>query len=180
MAYARRYRYRAAPGFTLLELCVSLAVVAVLSTLGIPDMRHLIALYRVDCASRELLGSILLARSEAIHRRARVDVVPNDGVNWASGWQTRRLPARGTAPDSLIIDSHAALAAGIAIESVLTDRSRPYVAFTATGRSRTDASAQTPQAGHIVFRAGPHERRIVLNFAGRPRLCRPVRDADCD
>ena len=159
---------------------MSVAIVALLSTLAIPDMRHLIALYRVDCASRELLGSILLARSEAIHRRARVDVVPTDGTSWTSGWQTRRSRLQGGAPDSLIIDSHAALPAGIAIESVLTDRSRPYVAFTANGRSRTDASAQTPQAGHIVFRAGPHERRIVLNFAGRPRLCRPARNEDCD
>ena len=76
-------------GFSLLELMVVVAIVAILAGLATPSFIELLRSNRLASASSALQVSLNLARSEAVKRGAdaRVTVVAN-GVagNWTNGW----------------------------------------------------------------------------------------------
>jgi len=75
---------RAAAGFTLLELMITLAVAAILVTVAIPGFATFIANQHVKTASQELFSDLLYARSEAIKRNDQVTVTK--AGTWADGW----------------------------------------------------------------------------------------------
>lgn len=81
---------RSAKGFTLIELMVTLVVLAILLTIGIPSFNATIRESRLTSQSNDLLGSMIAARSEAANRNEPVRIAAaSDG--WAAGWQLRDL-----------------------------------------------------------------------------------------
>ena len=72
-------------GFTLPELLIVVAVLAVMLAAGAPHFGEFVRNQRVKTASVDLFSSLLLARSEAITRNARVTVAPAGGA-WTNGW----------------------------------------------------------------------------------------------
>lgn len=75
MRLPRRSRLR---GVTLIELLVTLAVVAILLTLGVGAFRTLIANAKMTNAANSLIGHLQFARSEAVKRNRRVEVCPSE------------------------------------------------------------------------------------------------------
>jgi type IV fimbrial biogenesis protein FimT len=76
----------AAPrGFTLVELVTAMAVTAILVAVAMPSFRNFSANASVRTASYTMIGSLNLARSEAIKRNAIATVTPA-GPGWAQGW----------------------------------------------------------------------------------------------
>lgn len=80
-------------GFTLVELVVTIALVAILTTLAIPSFSEVLRQWRRDSATRELSTSLQLARSEAIKTSRQMVVCPSsDGTaceasnEWSAGW----------------------------------------------------------------------------------------------
>ncbi|MGB0956139.1 MAG: GspH/FimT family pseudopilin [Panacagrimonas sp.] len=55
-------------GFTVIELMVTLAVAAILASLAAPSMRTLIERRHLEGAAREVVGNLVLARSQAIEK----------------------------------------------------------------------------------------------------------------
>lgn len=76
-------------GFTLIELIIAMAVLAVVVGVAFPSFQSLIAEQRVKAASEGLAMSILYARSEAIKRRAGIDVSQLDS-SWSNGWEVKQ------------------------------------------------------------------------------------------
>ena len=72
-------------GFTLPEVLIVGAVLAVLLAAGAPHLGDFMRNQRVKTASFDLFSSLVLARSEAITRNTRVTVAPAGG-SWANGW----------------------------------------------------------------------------------------------
>jgi type IV fimbrial biogenesis protein FimT len=70
-------------GFTLIELMVTISIVAILSTLAAPSFRRLIAQQRVKAATFALSESLWIARSEALKRNNDVTFTFTTA---ASGW----------------------------------------------------------------------------------------------
>ncbi len=172
---------RSESGFTLIEVTVVVAIAAILLTIGVPGFHAMIQRQRLTTAVNAYFGAINLTRSEAIHRGARVDLVPADGVDWAKGWvvfidQNHNQQAEA---GEQVIFSHGPVAGNISIKSVLSDSSKPYLAYNGTGRTRTNASSQAPQFGTVSFFLDAKIRRIKLNFSGRPRTCDPEQNKTC-
>ena len=79
-------------GFTLVELMVTLAVVAILLTVGVPSMTEFVKNNRLTATTNGFVSSLTLARSEAVKqgRNATLCVSSDQatctGANWAQGW----------------------------------------------------------------------------------------------
>ncbi len=72
-------------GFTLTELMVAIAVLAIGIGLSIPAFQDLIASQRVRAAADALATSVMYARSEAIKRNAAMEITAVD-EDWSNGW----------------------------------------------------------------------------------------------
>jgi type IV fimbrial biogenesis protein FimT len=72
---------RAADGFTLLEMLVSVAVLATLAALTIPSMVAFVRSARANQLSGALVATLRQGRNEAMKRNIGVLVCANDGTN---------------------------------------------------------------------------------------------------
>ena len=79
-------------GYTLIELMTMLAVVAILLTVGVPQLKVFFQSNQMVSNTNDLVTALNLARAEAIRRGSRATVCKSstgtacDGVTWADGW----------------------------------------------------------------------------------------------
>lgn len=168
-------------GFSLIELMVTLSIAVILLGVAVPNFRTLIQNQQMTTTVNDLFAAINLTRAEAIQRGRRVDLVPADadGKGWATGWIVFVDDNNNRRPDAgeTIIFSHDAVQPGMAVTSAFTDGIAPfYIAYSATGRTRTNANSQQPQLGTLSFTLDGNVRRIKINFLGRPRVCDPAKE----
>ena len=83
---------RSQSGFTLYELLITVPVIGVIITIGVPNMREFTANSRVTAAANDLLSAFLLARTEAARSKENVTICASaNGTSCAStsfddGW----------------------------------------------------------------------------------------------
>ena len=87
---------RVQAGFSLVELMVVIAVIAIFAGIATPSFRDMIASQRLNSASSALNESLWLARSEAIKRNTVVSFEFND---IAEGWSV----ATGDGENELLV-----------------------------------------------------------------------------
>lgn len=75
-----------AGGFTMVELMITVAILAILVALAVPSFTSMINSSRLAAQANELVASLQLARGEAVRRNARVTVCRStDGTNCIVG-----------------------------------------------------------------------------------------------
>jgi prepilin-type N-terminal cleavage/methylation domain-containing protein len=95
--YMKKYRslLKLSSGFTLIELMVTVVILAVILGVGIPSFSNLIGSSNTDSVVRRLSSSLAYARSEAVTRAEEVVVCASSNgtacnaandTGWASGW----------------------------------------------------------------------------------------------
>jgi len=101
--------YRHAAGFTVLELAIVVAIVAILAGLAAPGFSQALRNNRISAQTTEFMDGLDLARSTAVSARHSVYICAsanstncNNSTNWATGWivkdnATNTLLSIGTA-----------------------------------------------------------------------------------
>lgn len=144
-------------GFTLIELMVTIAVLAIALSVAIPSFSEMTLRSKLRTYSSSLISSALLARSEAINRNGQVRMcVSSDGAScgtgsWGKGW----IVVHG----DTVIGRQEAIAEGYRISSTEAE-----IIFQPSGVGATEASLIVCSATPTV---GAQGRRVTVSLTGR-------------
>lgn len=172
-------------GFTLIEVLVVVAIIAILLSVAAPNLVAFQRNSELRASASEFLAAVQSARAEAMKRGVDTYMIPASGGSWANGWivfaDTDLDQALNTATDTVImqtgaIASRTAVVTGLADASAFADGSSSYIRFNGGGFSM--AKDNTFRSGAIEFSVtgSTEKRRVVLNNVGRARLCDPAKD----
>ncbi|WP_295803180.1 GspH/FimT family protein [uncultured Microbulbifer sp.] len=160
-------------GLTLLELLITLSILAILVAIGIPSFTTQIESSRTHTAADELYQAIQLTRSKAIsaNRRATMRRL----ASWNAGWEVffdRDFDGVRDANEELLFSSGALQGASIYANSPLAN----YVSFIGSGESRFAGTVSSGgfQAGTFTVcpADGGEGYQLVLARSGRVRQSR--------
>jgi type IV fimbrial biogenesis protein FimT len=173
-------------GFTLLELMMAIALLAVLLSIGIPNFRDFINNARMASAANDLLGDFNFARSEAIKRRLPVTLCKSD--DGATCDDDEDTQFRGwivfiddTTTNGIVDDDDEVLrGGGIAPEIASGTADGLFSIFLSTGFVRQDADTLRQvlfcdQRGNVVASGGDSAARgVQISATGRPVVTRNI------
>lgn len=138
-------------GFTLIELMVTVAVLAVLLSIGLPGFQSVLRSNRVAATHNELVASLSLARTEALRNGRGAGVCPStagsacDG-SWNNGWMVwSDLNGDGN-----------------------FDAAEPVVRYFAPKQKMQVSSSA---AGAVTFDARGRRRSAAVTLSARPDEC---------
>lgn len=149
-------------GFTIIELMVTIAVLAILITVAIPGFESMIEKRRLIGATESIYSDLQFARSEAVKRSRDVVVtVVASGSTGCTGWNLRVTET--SAPT-------------VNLANTCGD-GFPNIALSANFSTKTfDGIRGTVGAGGTITITSPKglETHVVLSRFGRVRSCSPT------
>lgn len=163
---------RTTAGFTLYELIMTLALIAVIVTLGLPSFGSIVASSRIRAETSALFDAVHLARKDSIVRRRAVTICPSlDGLScdphneWSTGWirfvNTDRDDPPVRDPAEPVLHYHLV---------------EPGTLIVANRRGFTLRSTELRATnGTLIIcdaRDRAEARAIVVSYTGRPRVAR--------
>lgn len=152
-------------GVTLVELMVTVAVLAILAGIGVPAFQSLVAQNRATSAANDLLASLQFARSAAISKAQDITVCPGvssctSGGQWQGGWIVLGTADDGSAE---LLRAHSAPAS-----SVTMSGADEWV-FSNTGTLEGQAIVHFDIT---VASAAAAARTVCMSLAGNARIIR--------
>lgn len=155
-----------------------MALSSLLLALATPHYRQLLDYVRLATATNAFYQAVQLARSEAMMRGVRVDLVPAKAQDWRHGWVVvvDTNNNQQADPDELLLHQSLPPHKDVRIAASLRDAKKAYLAFDASGRPRSIISSALPQIGSFLFSAGTQKCKIVIGFLGRLRSEDPDRE----
>lgn len=134
-------------GFTLIELIVTMAILAILVAVGVPAMQDVIKRNKVQSILQDFSTSLKFARSEAVRQRGYVTICASSNQtsctgSWNQGWIIFKDVDGARDVDSgtdTLLRVHEALDAG----HTLTFDDATATAVTFTARGYTDGQSGT-------------------------------------
>jgi type IV fimbrial biogenesis protein FimT len=162
-------------GFSLVEFCITLAVLAIVSSLTVPAVARTLARQRVVAAAQDLAADIAQARQEASSRGSPMHVETQTGADWC--WAVTRHAGCGCGNTSS--DSGNGNGAGTGIGpstcrlKVIRPADYPGVTLSAASNLRLEADGIANQSIAATLQAGEERVQVEVGPMGRARLCAP-------
>ncbi len=172
-------------GFTLIELIVTVALAAIILTIGVPSFREAIQNNRRTTQVNEMISALNIARSEAIKRGVQVTMCKStDGTNcnttacnastgdncWEKGWIIFADANSNGSPDAgETVNVHGALSQGVTLR-VGSDFTNS-VTYSSNGTVSGNISGGDNSTFSLCDSRGVDQARFtVINKSGRPTV----------
>jgi type IV fimbrial biogenesis protein FimT len=157
-------------GFSLIELMVVIAIVAILAVLGLPSYAVWTQNSRIRNAAEGLLNGLQLARSEAVARNTQINFVANANSGWTFGCAT---VVANTCP-AVIQTRSAGEGSTNTLVTVNNATVADTVSFSNFGALVNPAGAMNIMVDSTVLSASEsRELRIEISTSGSVRMCDP-------
>jgi type IV fimbrial biogenesis protein FimT len=163
-------------GFSLVELLITVVILAVLAAIAVPAFSQIIARNRLATAANELLWILKVARAEAIKSGYRTVICASaDQINcsgsWHDGWMLfidRNRTAKPSSPAS-ILHVRGAFAKAVTISG--NGKIKSNIAYQPNGQ--LGAISGLLQNGTFSLSVeGGKSLQIVISTSGRPHVVR--------
>lgn len=156
---------RQQPGFTLVELMVVLALMAILAALVVPSFNDMTLSSKLRTQVNDLAAGVALARSEAIKRNQQVSLcASSNGTSCTGTWGQGWIVISG----ATVILRHGPAASGFLINAGTTS-----FTFQPSGFGVTPTPASPT---FVICRATPsvggQERQVTISTTGRTTIGR--------
>lgn len=167
-------------GFTLIEAMVTVSIVALILTLGLPAFADALERQRLATTLHLLLADMAMARSSAVMRREQVVVCPGGAAtgcrgdrDWSHGWLVFRDPDGNRQPDAAADILRATDAPAGGADRLRLTSTRPWLRYQANGTAgHSNLSVNACSQGRL-------RGKVVVNRLGRARSERPSRETSC-
>lgn len=162
---------RAAAGFTILELLVTITLAAVILALAIPSFGQMMATSRLTTQTNDFVAAVNFARSEAITRNVniffcRVATTASDDCALSSAAWEHWIVRTSTAPGTVIRRGSVATTGGLGVSSDLTN---DLITFGSDGLSRTGGDLVSASQINVCssVAGGDNIRRVTVGAGSR-------------
>ncbi len=158
---------RRSNGFTLVELMITVAVVAILSAIAYPSFQSTIRSNRVTAGHNELLGLVNLARSEAVRSNNGGGVCgSSDGNTCDNNWSGGMMAFSDANKDGLFTTGETVLRFNKISNGMVITGPAALIGFDARGRRRAGAN-QVVLMRPDKCGSQPLQRTITINASGQ-------------
>ena len=159
-------------GFTLMEMVVTMAIVAVLASIAVPSFSSIMANRQVQGAAEKIYQDMLWARSESVKSNTNITLSVVTGSNWCYGFSDSGACSCGTAGSCTVdgVDkrvtydsySNSSLATAGTL-SMNGANFEPVRGTLENGSTMTD--------GSISFTRSSTSATVKINPIGKPSIC---------
>lgn len=155
----RNLEVRIQKGFTLVELMVTVAVMAILLGIAVPSFNDAMLGSKLTTYSNNFVASAALARSEALKRNVATTLcVSSNGASCTAGsWEAGWIVLSG----ATVIRQQSAAATGF---KIIEATAKTSLTFQPAGVGATSATMKVCRATPTV---GSQERSVTLSATGR-------------
>ncbi len=176
----------AAKGFTLIELMVTIALMAIMLGIAAPSFVSFKRNSELTSIANNFLAALNAARTEAMKRNMFAMVMPaNNDSNWSKGWTVFvdvNDNGRFDGADILILQQEAPPPYITLTGNNSTAANPSYVRYDGSGFSRP-MNSDLPNTTLTIARIDTSSdlqqvRRIKVAVTGRPRVCTPKSSSD--
>ncbi len=156
-------------GFTLLELMVTLTVVAILGVIAVPNFHTFVLNERRDSIVDALTASLQYARNQALNLNEKTTLCAGQpgisctGGAWSSGWEVVQVPAGAS---TVLLAAHVIQVASTA-PTIRAVNSSTGMTFTGNGLVTFNPTTVTDEFIQVCdSRGAPYARAVEVNSAG--------------
>lgn len=160
-------------GFTLIEMMVAVAVLAILLTIGLPSFGALVDNHRLDLSANALMHSVQFTRGEAVRRNQHITMAPLHS-QWHGGWVIFIDTNNNGQHDSgeiILREDKPAMVTRVHANANIAS----YLRYNPQGESQLlNGGFQSGTFSFCPKRSGAQGRQLVINRVGRARVQRAV------
>lgn len=165
-------------GFTLIELMITVALMAVIATLGMPAYQEWVQNTRVRTTAESIQNGLQLARAEAVRRNTQVVFTLQLNTGWTVGCVVPVADLDGDGLDDCPVGIQnrpaAESGAGASVSLAMTPAGVNTVTFNSLGQvAPPPASASFTQVDVESSADNSRKLRVTLGVGGNTRMCDP-------